>query len=85
MQTQQISVGNSPTLLFASRPYPRQILIHVATGSLYIGNSTVSDTTGFKIDNGQSIDMELDASTALYGYHSGGGTNTAFTMDTVSP
>lgn len=85
MQTQQISVSSSPTLLFAARPFPRQVIIHVATGSLYVGKSDVSDTTGFKIDNNHNLDMELDANTALYGYHSGMGSVTAFTMDTVSP
>jgi hypothetical protein len=84
MQASQVTVTDSPTLLFAARPYPREILVHMASGTIYVGNSNVTTSTGFKVDNNHNFEIELDANTALYGIATGA-TPTAYCLDTVSP
>ena len=84
MQTSQTTVNATAVELFPARPYPRTVMIHIASGAIYVGKSDVTGSTGFKVDNGHNLEMELDANTALYGIATSG-TPTAFCLDTVSP
>lgn len=43
-----------------------EIHLHCAQGAVYIDGSTVTTTTGYKLDNGQSIDITLTTNEELW-------------------
>ena len=53
--TAQYSLSSTPTLIVADNFVAEEVHIHVLSGSAYIGDSTVSATTGLKMDNGDKL------------------------------
>ena len=72
MQTGQITITTSPTLIADTGTTYRTIHIHGASGAFFVGGSNVTDTTGFKIDNGEKIIFELTPTEKMYGITSSG-------------
>ena len=83
MKTSQVTVTTTATLLVAADPHDQTVLLHSASGACYVGNSAVTASTGFKIDNGDKVTLPLGAYEALYGITSSG-TDTVFVYSEVN-
>jgi hypothetical protein len=71
--TSQVNVGTTATLLANGRDTRKAILITVdtaATTPVYVGGSTVTTSTGFRLNAGDA--MELNTTAAVYGIVSSG-------------
>lgn len=58
ISTRQVTVGTSPTALVDATGEAETVALHSSTGSIYIGNSDVTTSTGYKLDNGDKIVLE---------------------------
>lgn len=72
MKTSQVTVTTTATLLVAADPHDQTVSLHAATGACFIGNASVTASTGFKIDNGDKVTLPLGAYEALYAITSSG-------------
>lgn len=54
ISTSQVSVGTTATLLVADNIQAEEVHLH-CTGIVYVGDSTVTSSTGLKLDNGDKI------------------------------
>jgi hypothetical protein len=72
MKTNQVTVTTTATLLVASDPHDQTVLLHSASGACFVGNASVTASTGFKIDNGDKVTLPLGAYEALYAITSSG-------------
>jgi len=83
MVTSQVTITTTPTLLVAADPHDQTVLLHCESGSVYVGNATVTDANGYKLDNQDTITLPLGAYQALYGITSSG-TNAVFVYAEVN-
>jgi len=83
MKFSQTTVTTTATLLVAADPHDQTVLLHAAQGAVYIGNATVTASTGFKIDNGDKVTLPLGAYEALYAITSSG-TDTVYVYSEVN-
>ncbi len=83
MKTGQITVTTTATLLVASDPHDQTVLLHSAQGAVFIGNASVTASTGFKLDNNTKVTLPLGAYEALYGITSSG-TDTVYVYSEVN-
>ena len=83
MKFSQTTVTTTATLLVAADPHDQTVLLHSAQGAAYIGNATVTASTGFKIDNGDKVTLPLGAYEALYAITSSG-TDTVYVYSEVN-
>ena len=83
MKFSQTTVTTTATLLVAADPHDQTVLLHSAQGAAYIGNATVTASTGFKIDNGDKVTLPLGAYEALYAITSNG-TDTVYVYSEVN-
>jgi hypothetical protein len=81
--TAQISVGTTPTLIVTANRADQQVYLHSSSGTLYLGNSAVTSSTGYKMDNGDKLTMQLSDNEALYAVTSSG-TATLMAMVTIN-
>lgn len=58
ISTAQHSIGTSATLIVSDTVAAESVHIHCAAGSCYIGDSTVTTSTGLKIDNGDKLQFD---------------------------
>lgn len=72
MQTGQITITTSPTLIADVSTTYKEVHIHGASGAFFVGGSTVTDATGYKIDNGNKTIFLLTPTDTLYGITSSG-------------
>jgi hypothetical protein len=72
MRTAQVTVTTSPTLLFDISTVWRECHIHNESGTIYIGGSNVTTSTGAKVDNNSHDVFNLPPTTKLYAVVSGG-------------
>ena len=70
--TAQVTVGTTPTLLLAANRADQVVSLHSSSGITYIGSNTVSTTTGYRMDNGDKITVQLSDNEALYAVTSSG-------------
>jgi hypothetical protein len=70
--TAQISVGTTPTLILAANRADQVVSLHSSSGITYIGASTVSTSTGYKMDNGDKLTVQLSDNESLYAITSSG-------------
>lgn len=85
MQTSQTTVTTTATKVLVKRSYPRSVLIHNESGAFFIGGSNaVTSLNGFKLDNKDKIQFELDANTEVW-VITASGTAECFVLDTTSP
>ena len=66
---QQHTVGTTPTLIVDADSVNRTIVIHaIGNGTVYLGGSNVSTTTGFYLDKAAGpVVMQLPPAEKLYG------------------
>lgn len=85
MQTSQTTVTTTATKVLDKRPYPRSVLIHNESGAFFIGGTSgVTSLNGFKLDNKDKIQFELDTNTEVW-VITASGTAECFVLDTISP
>lgn len=72
MRTAQVTVTTNPTLLFDKSTVWRECHIHNEQGTIYIGDSNVSTTTGVKIDNNSHDNFTLPPTLQMYAVVSSG-------------
>jgi hypothetical protein len=61
-----VTVTTTATTILAAHPSTRRIALH-AKGTLYLGGSDVTTTIGYKMDNGDKVELEIYANDVLYG------------------
>ena len=55
----QYSVNSTAVRIAKSNGSPIEVHLHCAAGAVYLDGSTVTTSTGFKLDNGQVITITL--------------------------
>lgn len=58
ISTRQVTVTTTPTALVDATSVAETVALHSSTGQCYIGNSDVTTTTGYKMDNGDKLVIE---------------------------
>ena len=81
--TSQKTVTTSPTLLVTANRADQLVYLHSSSGIIYIGNSDVTTSTGYRMDNGDKLSMQLSDNESLYGI-TNTGTATMMVMATVN-
>jgi len=68
LTTSQVTVTTSPTLLAATKTNPQHIHLHLHdnTDNVYLGNSTVTTSTGMRLIKQDSFEVILLPGNALY-------------------
>ena len=61
ISTRQVTVTTSPTALVDATQEAEMVYLHSSSGICYVGNSDVTDSTGYKMDNGDKITIENKA------------------------
>ena len=74
MNFSQTTVTTTATLLVAADPHDQTVLLHTESGSAYVGNASVTSSTGFKIDSNNKVTLPLGAYEALYAIANSGTT-----------
>jgi len=67
----QVTVTTSPTLLVAGDALAEQVNFHSSSGTIYLGDSNVTASTGYRMDNGDKVVLQ-NHETAIYGICSTG-------------
>ena len=78
IKTSQISVGTTATALVANDEFPEEVHIHIASGTLYLGGSDVTTSTGYKLDPNTELVIS-NHENGIYGI-TASGTTTAYVM-----
>ena len=64
----QVTVGTTATVLVAQTGFDQTVWLHNSGGGVvYIGASNVSTTNGYKLDNGDKMELPVGDHEALYG------------------
>lgn len=67
-ETTQVVIGTTPTLIAAGRLGADDITIeNLGTTQVFLGNASVSTTTGFPIPGVAGASLTIPVTTALYG------------------
>ena len=81
--TSQKTVTTAATLLVTANRADQLVYLHSSSGTIYLGNSDVTTSTGYRMDNGDKLSMQLSDTEALYGI-TNTGTATMMVMATVN-
>ena len=69
----QVSVGATPTLLVASTGFDQTVWLHNSGGGIvYLGDSEVTTSNGYKLDNGDKMQLLVGDHEGLYGVTASG-------------
>ena len=71
ISSSQTSVGTTATLLVSADGQAEQVNFHSSSGTIYIGASDVTSSTGYKMDNGDKMVLQ-NHETPIYGITSDG-------------
>jgi hypothetical protein len=82
-KTSQISVTSTPTLLVTANRADQSVYLHSSSGVIYLGNSDVTTSTGYRMDNGDKLTLQLSDNESLYGVVSSGSA-TMMVMATIN-
>lgn len=61
ISTRQVTVTTSPTALVDATAEAEMVYLHSSTGQCFIGNSDVTTSTGYRLDNGDKLTVENKA------------------------
>ena len=81
--TAQKTVTNTPTLLVTANRADQLVYLHSSSGTIYLGNSDVTTSTGYRMDNGDKLSMQLSDNESLYGIVASG-TATMMVLATIN-
>lgn len=62
-----VTVGTTATLIVEPDNKNRVVYLHSGTGSIYIGGSDVTSSTGVHLTNGTTIEIALPLGESIYG------------------
>ena len=78
----QYAVDGTALKLAESNGMPLEVHLHCASGSIYVGNSSVTTLTGFRMDNGDKAVFTVPDGSALYAI-SASGSQTVYALVAV--
>lgn len=81
--TSQVTVTTTATLLVTANRADQAVYLHSSSGTIYVGGAGVTTSTGYKMDNGDKLSMQLSDNESLYGI-AASGTPTMMVMVTVN-
>jgi hypothetical protein len=81
--TAQKTVTSTATLLVTANRADQLVYLHSSSGTIYLGNSDVTTSTGYRMDNGDKLSMQLSDNESLYGIVTSG-TATMMVLATVN-
>jgi hypothetical protein len=81
--TAQKTVTTTATLLVTANTHDQKVYLHSSSGTIYLGDSAITSSTGYKMDNGDKLIVDLGDNEALYGITSSG-TATMQVMVTIN-
>jgi len=61
ISTRQVTVGVTATALVDATAEAEMVYLHSSSGICFIGNSDVTSSTGYKMDNGDKITIDNKA------------------------
>jgi len=61
ISTRQVTVGVTATALVDATQESEMVYLHSSSGTCFVGNSDVTTSTGYKMDNGDKITIENKA------------------------
>ena len=61
ISTRQVTVTTAATALVDATQEAEMVYLHSSSGTCYVGNSDVTSSTGYKMDNGDKITIENKA------------------------
>lgn len=67
----QVLVDGTAVKLAESNGMPLEVHVHVSAGSLFVGASNVSSSTGYKMDNGTRETFTIPDGSSLWGIGNG--------------
>lgn len=67
MKSIATTVTTSATLIVSADNKERTVYLHSGTGSVYIGGSNVTSSTGLHLPNGSTLEMVIPINETLYG------------------
>ena len=70
--TSQVTVTTTATLLVTANRADQMVYLHSASGTIYVGGAGVTSSTGYKMDNGDKLSMQLSDNESLYGIATAG-------------
>ena len=80
----QESVAATPTLLVASTGFDQTVWLHNSGGGIvYLGDSGVTTSNGYKLDNGDKMQLLVGDHEGLYGV-TASGTNTVGVLKQIN-
>lgn len=80
----QVLVNSTPTVLAAATGFDQTVWLHNSGGGVvYIGAANVSTTNGYKLDNGDKMELPVGDHEALYGV-TASGTNTVCVLTQIN-
>ena len=80
----QVSVAATPTLLVASTGFDQTVWLHNSGGGIvYLGDSGVTTSNGYKLDNGDKMQLLVGDHEGLYGV-TASGTNTVCVLKQIN-
>ena len=80
----QVSVGTTATVLVAASIFYHSVWLHNSGGGIvYIGGADVTTSNGYKLDNGDKMELPVGDNEALYGVTSSG-TNTVGVLKQIN-
>ena len=80
----QVSVETTPTLLVASTGFDQTVWLHNSGGGIvYFGDSGVTTSNGYKLDNGDKMQLLVGDHEGLYGV-TASGTNTVGVLKQIN-
>ena len=68
----QATVTTTAAVIVPSSPFDQTVLLHSATGIIYIGDASVTSSNGYRLDNGDKIVLPVGDHEALYAVTSSG-------------
>ena len=80
----QITVTTTATLLVAANIMDQTVLLHnLGGGSVYLGDANVTSANGYKLDNGDKLQVPVGDHEGLYGI-AASGTHTIAVLSQVN-
>lgn len=78
--TGQVTVGSTPTAIDGADKNPIHIQLHNldTTKDIYIGNSSVTTSTGYRLDKGMILEFTLNPNETIYAVSLLGGETIAY-------
>jgi len=69
----QVTVGTTATLLVAANIMDQTVLLHnLGAGAVYLGDANVTTSNGYKLDNGDKLQVPVGDHEGLYGIAASG-------------